>query len=75
MKTQSFHRSNFGSFDGGLNADRAGYVHLTIAAVLAGDWDTAGGRMTRDQAREIANSNRVALAAADQALANWRAEN
>ena len=67
--TKSFHISNLGSFGGNLTADMDGYVYTTISGVLSGRWD---GKMTRDQAREIARDNKVELAEAEAELAEWQ---
>jgi len=67
-----YHKSNFGSFSGGLQADIDGYVYTTIAELLSGNWDSAGGPMTRDMARDIARENREAVKAAERDIAEWQ---
>ena len=71
----SFHKSNFGMFGGGFRADMDGYVHTTIRAVMTAPYDTAGERMPRDTAREIAAHNRDAIRGANKELADWQENN
>lgn len=71
----SYHKTNFGSFSGHVQADIDGYVHTSIKDVMAGNWDEMGGRMTREQAAEIAAANRKATQEAEADLAEWRQKN
>lgn len=75
MAQSSFRKSNYGIFGGDLRADMDGYVHTTIKAVMRGNYDTAGERMTRDMAREIASHNRQAVRAASRKLNEWQSHN
>jgi len=68
----TYHKSNLGSFGGDVRADMDGYVHTSIVEVMAGHWDLAGERMTRDMAREIARENREATRSAERCIAEWR---
>lgn len=73
--TDSFHKSNYGSFGGGFRADMDGYVHLTAEAVLGGNWDAMGGDMGEEMAEEIAEHNVAAMEKADAGLEEWRNSN
>lgn len=67
--TTSFHVSNFGAFGGALPRDMDGYCHLTAAGWLAAPMD---GEIDAEQAEEMAQAARDAVAAAEAGLDEWR---
>jgi hypothetical protein len=69
---RSFHSTTLVNFLPAHTADRQGYVHCTIQAVLRADY---GAAVTRAEARDIARKNREAARTAYAALSRWQAEN
>lgn len=70
----SYHVTNLGSMRGNVRPDINGYVHETAEEVKGGLWDAAT-EMTDELAEEIAEHNRQATAAAEEAIADWQAGN
>lgn len=64
-----YHVSNWGKFGVNIPSDRDGYARTSIRDVLAGDY---GFRMTKDDAAELAEETRKAIAKADKKLDRWR---
>lgn len=70
--TDSYHITTLGSLaSSDLQPDIDGYVHLTVEAVMGGNWDAAT-EMDEDYAEEIAAQNRTATEASERAVAEWR---
>jgi hypothetical protein len=78
--TNSFHKSNLGSFGESLPCDMDGYVHLTAEAWLAAPMDmSAEDRADEDYmqewAEERAEATRLAVAESEAAVTEWQAGN
>ncbi len=75
--SDSFHKSNLGSFGESLPCDMNGYVHLTAEAWLAAPVDMSSDDLADEDymnewAEEQAEATREAVAAAEAALDQWR---
>ena len=77
--SNSFHKSNLGSFGESLPCDMNGYVHLTAEAWLAApvdmpSADRADVEYMAQWAEDQAEATRQAVAESEAALESWRAE-
>jgi hypothetical protein len=73
-----YHVTRFGSFGGGIPTDMDGYTYTTAREWMSANVDWAGHKPSRrdpyfrDWAEERADTARHAIAAAEDAIMEWR---